>query len=149
MNRIYIVIKMQQIQRHIALLVLVFGLTLDAVATEPKPIQLILVVEGVKKTEGQIGFQLMDAQQNVLESWWVPVRGQKVSTTVTLEYSGDYSVRFFHDQNSNNEMDFYWYGPPKEPYGNSNDVRGNFGPPIFSETIFTVVQDMTMTMKLL
>jgi len=110
---------------------------------------LTVVVNDVEEQKGKIGFQVMDTEQNVLFQDWVPVKESSVSTTFTLESSGKYAVRFFHDVNDNGEMDFYWYGPPKESYGNSNDVQGFMGPPDFQQTIFQVDSDMVMTMKIL
>ena len=51
---------------------------------------------------------------------------------------GKYAIRYFHDENSNAELDTYWIGIPKEGYGFSNDAYGNFGPKDFIEWIFKV-----------
>jgi uncharacterized protein (DUF2141 family) len=118
-------------------------------AQDQEEYTLELLVEGLSKAEGQIGFQLMDANEKVLESWWVPVTGTEVKSSLTVANSGDYAIRFFHDANSNNEMDMYWFGAPKESYGNSNDIKGNFGPPEFERTIFSVDGDMSITMQIL
>ena len=45
--------------------------------------------------------------------------------------AGPYAVAAFHDLNGNGKLDRTALGPPAEPYGFSNDARGNFGPPGF------------------
>lgn len=47
--------------------------------------------------------------------------------------NGDYAVSTYQDLNANGKMDRYFYGPPKEPYGFSNNVKPSFGPPDYSE----------------
>ncbi len=51
---------------------------------------------------------------------------------------GKYGISAFQDKNKNKKLDTGFLGIPKEPYGFSNDARGQFGPPHFQETIFWV-----------
>ena len=44
-----------------------------------------------------------------------------------------YAFSFFHDLNNNKKLDTNFLGIPKEPYGFSNNKKGRFGPPKFSE----------------
>ncbi|WXU00124.1 MAG: hypothetical protein Ctma_0835 [Catillopecten margaritatus gill symbiont] len=49
---------------------------------------------------------------------------------------GIYAVSAFHDKNKNEELDKSFFGVPTEPYGFSNDARGTFSAPPFSEAQF-------------
>jgi uncharacterized protein (DUF2141 family) len=50
---------------------------------------------------------------------------------------GEYAVSTYQDVNSNNKLDRYIIGKPKEPYGFSNNVKP-FGPPKFKDCKFTL-----------
>ena len=52
--------------------------------------------------------------------------------------SGKYAVAAYVDNNKNGRQDKNFLGVPKEIYGFSNDVRGMFGPPDFSEAAFDI-----------
>ena len=50
---------------------------------------------------------------------------------------GIYAVTSVHDENSNGDMDLFFFGPA-EGYGTSNDIRGLLGPPSFHDAKFEV-----------
>lgn len=64
------------------------------------------------------------------------------STPVVLTWDdlapGTYAVKVIHDIDLNGRIDKNWLGIPTEPYGFSNNVHGNFGPPSFKEAAFTL-----------
>ncbi|MBK7290922.1 MAG: DUF2141 domain-containing protein [Chitinophagaceae bacterium] len=41
------------------------------------------------------------------------------------------SIAILHDENDDGKMNSNFLGLPKEGYGFSNNVMGNFGPPLF------------------
>ncbi len=55
-----------------------------------------------------------------------------------LEIGKTYALAVFHDVNENKFLDKNFLGMPEEKYGFSNDARGTFGPPYYSEASFTV-----------
>jgi uncharacterized protein (DUF2141 family) len=61
--------------------------------------------------------------------------------------NGEYAVKMYQDENSNNELDFNMLGIPKEGYGFSNNV-GRFGPAKYSEAKFTVKENTVIEMEL-
>lgn len=61
--------------------------------------------------------------------------------------NGMYAIRYFHDENSNDELDMNFLGIPKEGIGFSNDALGRFGPKDFSEWLFEVSGDTMIKMK--
>jgi uncharacterized protein (DUF2141 family) len=50
--------------------------------------------------------------------------------------AGNYAIASYHDENGNGKLDTNALGMPEEGYGFSNDARGTFGPPKFSEAVF-------------
>jgi len=60
-----------------------------------------------------------------------------------------YSIKAFHDENANNKLDTDILGRPTEQYGFSNNARGQFGPPPFAKTAFTLsAPQMTIAIEL-
>jgi uncharacterized protein (DUF2141 family) len=51
---------------------------------------------------------------------------------------GIYAVASYADSNGNARLDTNFFGRPTEPYGFSNNARGTFGPPRFTEAAFEV-----------
>jgi len=78
------------------------------------------------------------------------VSGNKAIISFTGLPPGNYAAVVLHDENSNLKMDKNWLGLPKEGYGFSNNVMGNFGPPGFSKASFQHESDKqtTITIKL-
>ena len=60
-------------------------------------------------------------------------------TTYTFKnvMPGIYAVATVHDENSNGNLDTFFFRPT-EGYGTSNDIRGIFGPPSFQDAKFEV-----------
>lgn len=56
---------------------------------------------------------------------------------------GKYAVAAYVDSNRNGRLDKNFLGVPKDIYGFSNDARGKFGPPDFSEAVFEVGESVT------
>ena len=50
---------------------------------------------------------------------------------------GDYAISVYQDENSNGKLDRNFMGMPKEGVGASNDAKGSFGPPKFSDARFS------------
>ena len=51
---------------------------------------------------------------------------------------GEYAVRVLHDKNGNGELDTNLVGMPREPWAMSNNAKGNFGPPSWTDVKFQV-----------
>ena len=59
-----------------------------------------------------------------------------------------YAIAIFHDANGNKFLDKNFLGMPEEKYGFSNDARGTFGPPYFSEASFVVSKDLKVSISI-
>lgn len=65
----------------------------------------------------------------------------KAKFTIKDIPSGAYAVSAFLDINNNQKLDMNLIGAPTEPYGFSNDARGLFGPPEFTDAAFIIKKD--------
>ena len=68
----------------------------------------------------------------------VPAHIDEVWLTFENLPPGRYGISAFHDVNGNEKLDTSFLGLPKEPYGFSQNARGRFGPPNFSDISFDV-----------
>lgn len=61
--------------------------------------------------------------------------------------AGEYAIKIYQDENSNQKLDFNFMGIPKEGYGYSNNV-GRFGRPAYQEAKFTVAEKTEIQIEL-
>jgi uncharacterized protein (DUF2141 family) len=93
--------------------------------------------------------QLFDKDGVVLKNLVTEVKkNEDPILTISELRIGSYAIRVFHDQNSNGKLDTNLIGIPKERFGFSNNVMGQFGPPAFEEQLFMhdSVQEMQITL---
>ncbi|WP_409772474.1 DUF2141 domain-containing protein [Thermaurantimonas sp.] len=112
----------------------------------------ILIVEfeiQSTKDNGKVYLRLKNEQNSVVKESIIPVENKKATIRYTDLTPGNYSVEAFHDQNNNGKLDTNPFGIPREPYGFSNNVRGNFGPPDFELTLFQVSGMTTTKIRIL
>lgn len=65
-----------------------------------------------------------------------------------LKIGKTYALAVFHDVNGNKYLDKNFLGMPEEKYGFSNGARGTFGPPYYSDAIFTVSRNQKMSITI-
>ncbi|MTI20028.1 DUF2141 domain-containing protein, partial [Fulvivirga sp. RKSG066] len=103
-----------------------------------------IVVENIKKPEGELVVAIFDCEENYLKKevalHKIKVKGDlKQHLTLKLR-KGVYAVAIFQDTNNNGELDKNFIGLPKEGFGFSNKSLGTFGPPSFEETKFSLAE---------
>lgn len=76
------------------------------------------------------------------------VTGKNVVVVFENLEPGEYAVTLFQDLNENLKLDTNLIGMPKEPYGFSNNVMGNMGPPTFEQAKIKVGDDKKLTITL-
>jgi 4,4'-diapolycopenoate synthase len=67
----------------------------------------------------------------------IPIHSERVKFEVDLP-PGTYAVSVYEDLNDNHKLDHNAIGIPREPVGASNNPKGRFGPPRFSECAFSL-----------
>ncbi|GAB5564415.1 MAG: hypothetical protein Wins2KO_14780 [Winogradskyella sp.] len=113
---------------------------------------LTVKIEGFEKEESSEVVVAIFKEKNFLETpisfQYVKINNDKVIANFELE-PGEYAVSTFQDLNGNRKLDKKFYGPPKEPYGFSNNVRP-FGKPSFKKCKFNLTSDSkTITIALI
>lgn len=61
---------------------------------------------------------------------------------------GEYAIAVYHDENGNNELDTNWIGIPAEGLGASNNAKGSFGPPKFTDAKIQLTQSTHITINI-
>lgn len=105
---------------------------------------LTIEITDLKNSKGQILLEFSDSDKNVIREIVQNIEDNKCIVQITDLTSGSYSFKYFHDENSNKEMDTNWVGMPKEGFGFSNNAKGTFGPPAHEKTIFEIKSDTTV-----
>lgn len=137
------------------IMMMTIGQTAIAGQATPRSTTLKIHITGFENSNGQAKVALVNSQDNY-ESDGKPYKGinckianNEVVQTISLPY-GEYAVKVFHDENSNDELDTFMFGIPKERYGFSNDARGSFGPPDYKDARFVLEspeQEISITVQ--
>lgn len=104
--------------------------------------KLVVSIKGLESNEGFVRIALCNSR----ESW----EGSKdiykgsmsaiKNNTSTCEFTeipfGEYALRVYHDENSNNKLDTNFMGIPKEDYGFSNNATVTFSMPDYDRVKF-------------
>jgi len=104
-------------------------------------------ISEIRNNEGRIMLQLFDENQKVLIQKMSPIRNRMCTFTIEDLNPGKYAVRYYHDENSNNQMETNMIGEPTEGYGFSNNVTGKFGPPAFEKWLFEITGNKKIALK--
>ena len=110
--------------------------------------QSVLTIEilNLESNKGLVLVDLMDKNEETVRDTTFKILDQKCTIIFKDLKSASYAIRYFHDENENDELDTKFLGIPKEGFGFSNDAMGRFGPKDFSEWIFEVAGDTHITM---
>lgn len=98
----------------------------------------------LQSSEGQAVFVVMDSETShhgktpVYIKSAVSIEQGEAHIVLNDMPAGHYSAVIYHDINSNGELDNYFFGMPREPYGFSNNARNKMGIPTFSESRFEI-----------
>lgn len=100
-------------------------------------------IDGVKNDQGKLLIQLFNSEDNYNENHAhlaniVNASKGKVVVTFNNVQSGEYAIRYFHDENNNGSLETNLFGMPTEGYGYSNNAKANFGPATYKDMKFNV-----------
>jgi len=99
-------------------------------------------ITGLRSNEGVIQLELTDENDNI-QGFTSEIENNKSTITILNLSYGKYSFIYFHDKNSNEELDMN-LGLPQEGYGFSNNATGTFGPPKIEDMIFEYNEPLKM-----
>ena len=129
----------------------VFGIPVPFVAIAA---DLQVEIKGLRNSKGQIKVGLY--QKNGFPDSGAEFRGvnikpiEKKTEAVFQDVpEGTYAVGVIHDENMDGKLGKNALGIPNEGYAFSNNARGTFGPPSFSDASFSVgTDDKGMSIKM-
>jgi len=104
--------------------------------------------EITKDNKGQILFAMYNSAESHMEDTHktasAKVENGKAKIVLTNIKPGYYSFSYFHDLNSDGELNTNLVGIPKEPYGFSNGEKGRLGPPDFEDCKIKIEKDLNI-----
>ncbi len=83
---------------------------------------------------GEKGFP--KSPDKAMKILFVPIKGKRATAVFDNLRAGEYGISVDHDENNNRKLDTNFLGIPKEGVGASNNARGHFGPPKYSDAKF-------------
>jgi len=101
----------------------------------------------LRNNNGVVSIELLDENNNSIMGSSEMIKANNCVITFNDLEDGKYALRYFHDENSNKELDKNFLGMPKEGIGFSNDAYGRFGPKDFEEWLFEVKGDTQTTLR--
>ena len=134
----------QRVFRTIAYLVL--GMVCQVVLADELTGIVMVELSGLQGATGNVYIAVYDSDSTWLGDEAVmqqkvviaeALDGELVRTELQLPL-GDYALSAFYDRDGDGEMDTNFIGMPKEPIGLSNNTVGKFGPPKYSDAVFTL-----------
>ena len=99
-----------------------------------------------ESNRGVVIVDLMDKNEESVRDTTCQILDHRSTIVFKDLKNGLYAIRYFHDENENDELDTNILGIPKEGFGFSNDAMGRFGPKDFSEWLFEVSGDTKVRM---
>jgi uncharacterized protein (DUF2141 family) len=125
---------------------------MQSYAQSENKVDLTLEFEATEFGGGSILFALFNSEDSHMENNYKAASSsfKDGKTKIVIENlpKGFYSFSYYHDVNSNGELDKNMVGIPKEPYGFSNGQKGNFGPPNFQESKIEIKIDTVIQLKI-
>lgn len=114
---------------------------------------LVVSVSGAYPDHGQALFALYNTEEDYLEEPFVALASSidsegAVSFVVEELSHGIYAAAVIYDEDENGELNTNFFGIPSEKIGMSNNAKGRFGPPSFSEASFSFSGDTTIEITL-
>jgi uncharacterized protein (DUF2141 family) len=116
-------------------------------APDPAVGKLVVVPVGLEKNQGSVMIRLandeadFEADDEAFRSATVKVEDKRAVAVFEDVPHGEYAIKVFHDENSNQKLDTNFVGYPQEGFGFSNDAMGRFGPPGFEAAKFYIGSD--------
>jgi len=104
---------------------------------------LTIDIQKLSNNNGNILLELRDDKNNVVKGISKKINKYRCIITIDNLAPGKYSFKYFHDENSNKELDTNWIGIPSEGFGFSNNAMGAFGPPEIEKTMFELKGNIT------
>ena len=104
--------------------------------------KLVVRFNGMSSNNGNVKIALCNSDENYKDHKF-PFIGKSIAINKNIaivEFDdlpfGDYAIKAFHDEDSNDDLNTNILGIPVEDYGFSNNAREMFGPPSWEDAKF-------------
>ena len=105
---------------------------------------LTVVISGIENDEGNIQIGLFNSEESYngekkkFKGAIIKINNKKAIWILKDIPYGNYAIKAFHDENSDDKINTNFIGMPIEKYGFSNNPNILFGAPSFSKTKFLI-----------
>ena len=117
-----------------------------AIPAQAKKLSLTITVTS-NKNDGTVYLRLMNEKNEKVDECVAKVVDGKAVCQFEGLTPGQYAAAAFQDLNDDGEMNANMFGMPVEPYGFSNNARGQFGPPSFDDQLFDLQSNESNTFE--
>ena len=119
------------------------GLLKENQEQKKRTAKLTVIITGLNNDKGNVRVALCNSKENYTgekpyRAEIAKIKNGTASCTFENIPYGTYAVKFYHDENLNEELDKNLFGMPTEEYGFSNNATGNFGPASFEDAKFEI-----------
>jgi len=108
-----------------------------------------VIINGLESSNGQVLLELSDENGKNISGFNQTIENKKCIIIIRNLKPGNYTFKYFHDENKNNKLDTNFIGMPLEGFGFANDATGKFGPPPLEKTVISVKGDTTLTCNII
>lgn len=105
---------------------------------------LSIEINGLKNSIGQVLLEFSNEKGKKISGFIQTIENKKCIIVIENLKPGNYTFKYFHDENNNQILDVNAIGIPKEGFGFSNNAKVTFGPPSLKKTIFAVKGNDTL-----
>jgi len=128
--------------KTVFLLALIFAQAIWATINAQNNAQRIEVnITNIQNNEGTIQVGLYKTEKDFLNKIYkgITIKPKKTGVQIVFEdiEPGIYAISLYHDEDDNKKLNTFIM-IPTEPYGVSNNAKGQFGPPQWEKAKFTV-----------
>ncbi len=131
--------------KHLPICFVLFCITLVTplvltVQAKTQTSRLLIHITGFESSEGVAKVGVVNSKNGyeddvLFKGFSFTIIDNKAKQAIELPY-GEYAIKVYHDENSNDELDTMLFGIPSEGYGFSNNARGSMGPPEYEQVVF-------------
>lgn len=135
--------KSNLLKRFLVIIMVILSFSNYSAAQENSKGDLIINVNGIRNQKGKIRVSVYDSADGFPGT---PQKAKylaegiinKSTAQIKIENLpfGEYAVSLIHDENNNLKVETNFLGIPKEGIGMSNDAKGTFGPPSYTQAKF-------------
>lgn len=131
--------------KTITILILI-AISLTSIAQDSYKIN--VEIAELRNSEGEIHVEVYNKEKEVIKTLIVDIENKKCNFEITDLPKGEYAIRYFHDENKDNEINMKWDMIPTEGFGYSNNATGMFGEPDFEDWLFILDENKSLLLKI-